>query len=954
MRLRLRPKSISAAPAQSKLAPGTNWNGTAGSGFGGNPPVQQTRITAKPTGRLFNVPRTPISSDVNFCVFSRAKGGVSKVVAYCEGNSITINSPTWSTYTDVNGVQKAWYGYQVKFDSAAALAVSTTGVLQVYFEVFPIDSGMQNRLIGPYLFYPRLSSGSGNLTTGASREYDVEIVVDKNLSSNTVGGPYKDLLSALAYLASDTTGKTYKFPIITLNRNGDHVFSGNLAFASGVRETFTTIRAAAGVNATIGDGSSVRNGAVGFDGIRWLGSNLQLDINKISPDGSAFRSASASNNLWWFDGVELMAGSNVFSGLSPLGAGSGTGTLYDGNIAQSSWMSSANTNPLEVYYTDVNAHDIPQYGLSFARLVRSCVLNAVSGSSLENANGLVYGNTIIKCDAVLSGLRTYLPAMTVAYTGAGSNPKISILSNVGALSNFATITSGTGLYPISSGQTVVISGTDCVGNIINTTTVTAPGGGWTNSAALVSSINGAAVPGITASAIGTTAFTLTNNIGGGISIGAGTATTSIITVNGSASPTFPISIGSTIIINGTTVTCSGSTWNTVSDVVAAINSASISDISASIYSGGTASLSGALMIISASSTSIVIGAGSANTALGLAVLTRANFKNPTGRIIQLSLNGSVVYTYPYVMVAVSSAVPRTTPRTTKVSDIVAGINGYANGFSAFKITNGNVDGITEQPRAAMYLSLASQGTASPSPNIPVVSGTASATVGTQLATFIDVHADGMVWHGAGISQRTLFSNVIVAMNRFIRHNASHISFSFDASLNDFSICWNEFSDISFDIYGSSYSGSYLQSMISSHVLIEYCSEAGGNQFFSVNAADPTYYWGHDRSDYTEITRVAWQSFVISTAAAPKSTSALGVTVDNIVVLYDFTGVVISGAIDSIMLASGVLKSDIFTDIATLDNPNFTPKSTYLHLADTTWAGSRDPSGNWNTLPTSPV
>lgn len=302
------------------------------------------------------------------------------------------------------------------------------------------------------------------------------------------------------------------------------------------------------------------------------------------------------------------------------------------------------------------------------------------------------------------------------------------------------------------------------------------------------------------------------------------------------------------------------------------------------------------------------------------------------RTITLKVDGATVHTVaPSPLVTSIGSYPYTTPNTTKVAAVVADINAFASGWSAVEHT---------QDRAAMYLT--KYNAASPaSPTTNAVVPTTGAG-GLLLSTFIDVHADLLFWHGFTPT------NVRVTMCRFIATNSSHISISWDGPPDGLSIEWVEIQSISEDYPGfAGYSGSYLQSPNSKHLVIRRCSEMGGNQFFSSNDGSIPKTFSGDA--YTKFELLSWQALVYSTGyvAAGAPVPAANITIGGIAVLYQAAGL-ITGAVGSVMQANGVTDADLYADVGV--NPDFTPSTLLLHASGPyagQYAGSRNNLGRWN-------
>lgn len=423
-------------PTSSSLGPSGKWNGTGGSGYGApylDAPVDPTRTTAKPAGLLLNVPRTPFTADTILVVNAHAAviagfGGVQQVNFYCEGTKRSIYTPTATVREDANGADKTWFGHSVVLDWDVPISLTTTGELVCYMEIIPNNGALQTRVLGPFSFYPR------NTGVGSGCEFDKKIICDKD-GIDIAGTQYNTLVKCLNYFTTGGAGAAFQFPNIEIIRNGDHTFQTAVSSESLARARFTVITAADGIVANVGDGSANRPAAgLQYDGVCFRGAGILIDLAKISPNLTGFRLRTSSNKLLWFDGCELYCGDNDYL----LGSGSGMGALYDEVTSSGYWVSAQSGLTSGLYFTDVDAHDLPGYGLGFCALVRCCVLDGVGGSAHENVYGGVFGGTTSRIGGILSGLRTYQDCMTLAYTGAGTGT-VTVSGNSGASSRTLTL-----------------------------------------------------------------------------------------------------------------------------------------------------------------------------------------------------------------------------------------------------------------------------------------------------------------------------------------------------------------------------------------------------------------------------------------------------------------------------------------------------------------------------------
>lgn len=378
------------APVTTKLAPSAKWNGTPGSGWGSPyqpAPTPATRTTAMPVLRPLFVPWMTVTGDVVIGFVSEAgsatgvaNGGVSKVRVLLEGNYLDITSKSSYTGTDSNGVTHFFpSGWFCVLDYATWIALSANGTAQMYAVAYPVDTSMQNQTIGPYLFYARTTEFTVTKTVGAA-------------------GDYTTIKAALAYAAANSG--TQRVLIQLIDNNAHYpIDRQSPTFTS--PQWWTVIEAAPGKTCYIGDGTSVYTNT-GYDGLCFRGSGIKWDIAQLGYGlAAAYYNVTGGSSRLWCDGIEIYCGS-----VDPAhgGSGSGSAALINGNQPSQFWIGgdppSSNWN---VYFTYVNAHDLPGYGLSVYKLRLFCTTDNVSGSDCENG-WLTYGGSSKSIGGYPSGL----------------------------------------------------------------------------------------------------------------------------------------------------------------------------------------------------------------------------------------------------------------------------------------------------------------------------------------------------------------------------------------------------------------------------------------------------------------------------------------------------------------------------------------------------------------------
>lgn len=321
------------------IRPGTGWNGTAGSGFT-SLPVDPARTTAKPALRLLVPPRQRFTQTLTVGVLAMANDrgtlfsnlGLSQVRVHYEGAVHQIAAPSLHSFTDVNGVQRAYMGWWVTLEHSGV-----HGEARIYFEAIPRDTAMQPRVIGPFSFFP------------AAQQYDyqVEVRPSQPVITNQRYPNIRDAANALRTLNSQhgriviAEPGTYDFLPLAANYAG----AGYCTIEASVPVTI----AKAGYVA--GSTSGVTNGLLRpkFDGLWFKGSNITIDMANVIQ----IYHEVATNPQHVFEGVTI-TDSN------------GRGTLW--LKGQNPVFAATRDNP---YYLECNVA-VVQNAFANASLVRGC------------------------------------------------------------------------------------------------------------------------------------------------------------------------------------------------------------------------------------------------------------------------------------------------------------------------------------------------------------------------------------------------------------------------------------------------------------------------------------------------------------------------------------------------------------------------------------------------------
>jgi len=240
------------------VAPGPLWDGGAGSGFN-SAPSDPSRITAKPALRLIEPPHQHFTDTLTVGAIAMANNegtlieGVSAVRFYFESDTpVEVASPTFRTLTREDGSTYECLGYWVDLKKSAGVE----GVARLFIEATPADSTMQNRVIGPFLYYPVATLHDFTATVGAA-------------------GDYADFNAAKE--AARNSGAAN--PLIELLDDGDYPLAqGGPAF---IPTGYLTVRPSEGVSArfTLGAGNeAVWNQNIGR---LWL-EEIAIDLDTIA------------------------------------------------------------------------------------------------------------------------------------------------------------------------------------------------------------------------------------------------------------------------------------------------------------------------------------------------------------------------------------------------------------------------------------------------------------------------------------------------------------------------------------------------------------------------------------------------------------------------------------------------------------------------------------------------
>lgn len=415
----------SVAPTSvPSLRPGLAWTGVPGSGYSIFP-QDPARLTAKPVARIITPPNQHFTDGLLVGIMAAANAGGSlrdnlglkHVVAYCEGSSVTIDTPTLQTIADANGIERTYLGWWIK------LQRRQNGTQHVYFEAVPTDDAMQSRIIGPYSF------------TATSQVHDFAVSVAPTLPQ-IAGQSYQSISAALGYLASANAQN----PLVTIVESGNYTWSpiNTLYAGSG----YCTIRA--DVPVTIHNPTFTTDTAARirprYDGIRLFGQNITVDFANIL---DLYREGLREH---WLDGVKL-----TNSG------GRGAPWRYGRR----------NLNYLirgAPYFTECDISNLPNPCVG-AALVRGCRLSAGYSDIFTDANCVV-GNEVFDWDSSIDWALD-VPSLTIAFSGAELTATIALSGANDSTSRTMTATwgSNSATFTFGNSQTHQTDGTYLVSHV---------------------------------------------------------------------------------------------------------------------------------------------------------------------------------------------------------------------------------------------------------------------------------------------------------------------------------------------------------------------------------------------------------------------------------------------------------------------------------------------------------
>ena len=438
---RLRGAAEVIPPVGNGLAPGAAFDGTMLSGWEGAEPETTMRAAGDPRCAIVAFEPnwlTVLEGDrIGFVARSKgtAKAGIEKVVAQMEGGPLVENTvPENHTWTDARGVEHTDKVHWFDIDVPAILALGfTRPACAVRATAYSNDEDIGVRVSERKIVYPR--------ATAFGRERKVSLT--PGYTHTTLGGAdFNTLVAAMndARTAHPTRTRLW------LLEDGEYSYD-QLSSPWDTAEEWLVIKAAPGVNATIGGGkvggvpSRVNCDAIWFEGNEDF--PLGVDIGRLGYTGATAmttRSVSTSSmGRYAFAGCDLicstMGGPDV-GGVTYTGSGTGKYALVNGRQISPNFISAdvdaGDLGKLNVYFMECTASEdgMPAGAFNRYKLVRHCHIPDVSGSAFESQldHALTWKSTSGGAGGYTAGLRANNPAFSITagttghqMTAVGSN-----------------------------------------------------------------------------------------------------------------------------------------------------------------------------------------------------------------------------------------------------------------------------------------------------------------------------------------------------------------------------------------------------------------------------------------------------------------------------------------------------------------------------------------------------
>jgi hypothetical protein len=383
---RLKGLSLGAAATVPSPKPSAQWNGTAGTGWGGaNPPapVDPPVVNGKPAIKIIDPDGTMIAGDApagryigvhSLCSNGAGDFGTSTVEMGIEGTfyPLPLTYRTWVSNLDGVTVVGAW-AYWAYLDPAVWTA---NGWADVYFRCTPHDAIQEVKVIGPYK-YGRQANFVG-----------MAVTVDPTQGPS--GNRYQTFKAARTAIRAAGAVNAE----ITLVVTGDYdiPITNEESFPyAGLEKGFITVKCAPGVTANWTRAGTPGSVSPRTTGLKFTGPRMKFDLSKFP----TFAQEGGLRSMW-FDGVEFA---------NPGGRNIAFKQNYTEIFAGSA------------YFTECHIRDTLWGVVQGAQLIRNTKISTIVGDATFPASN-VYGLTVN--DINNSYFYQFRNALTLQYAGAGA------------------------------------------------------------------------------------------------------------------------------------------------------------------------------------------------------------------------------------------------------------------------------------------------------------------------------------------------------------------------------------------------------------------------------------------------------------------------------------------------------------------------------------------------------
>lgn len=369
------------------LAPSQEWTGIAGTGFS-TTPSDPARTTAKPAARLLVPPGQQFNDKINVGIAAAANnggtliGGIDRVRFRFEGEVVDVVEETGFTFRDANGREVTYFGYW----ATLARPSGVTGEAHLYVEVICADATMQNRVLGPYSFYP------------AEELHDAKYTIDPDIAASTTNlHSFREALDRARLDGAENPLITFKKPMSNVAMNdGLPPFSYNPTGYITVKADAPVSFGRAGLSnaASVDTDSQQRPRVTGL----WLkGANITLDFAYV-------------DTLFAETGKDfVLDGITMTNSRGPNALHRGGPYFTEGRVRNSP------------YFLEVSASNLESVCIG-ASLVRGGVFSNCSRDIFSDVRCLVGTTVARQNDAAFNDDE---PAFTVQYTGAESTATVA-------------------------------------------------------------------------------------------------------------------------------------------------------------------------------------------------------------------------------------------------------------------------------------------------------------------------------------------------------------------------------------------------------------------------------------------------------------------------------------------------------------------------------------------------